>query len=323
MKGTTKICLIIAAALILTGCVIFGGVMTALKWDFLELSTSKYETNSYVINESFKDIRIVTDTADVELVPSEAAESSVTCYGQKGLNHSVKVKDGALVIELEDTRKWYEHIGINFGSPKITVYIPKGQYGAFSLKATTGDVLLPKDFSFACIDISENTGDVTSYASASADVKIKTTTGDICIENVSAGSIELSVSTGDVKASGVACGGDFKVTVSSGTAVITDVACGSFISDGDTGDITMNSVIATGKLDIERDTGDVKLDGCDASEIFIETDTGDVEGTLLTDKVFITETDTGSVRVPSSVTGGRCEITTDTGDIIIKIAEKK
>jgi len=31
--------------------------------------------------------------------------------------------------------------------------------------------------------------------------------------------------------------------------------------------------------------------------------------------------DTGKKYVPKTVTGGRCEITTDTGDIIIKIAE--
>jgi len=40
---------------------------------------------------------------------------------------------------------------------------------------------------------------------------------------------------------------------------------------------------------------------------------------LLTDKVFITKTDTGSINVPDSITGGRCEIKTDTGDIKITV----
>ena len=63
----------------------------------------------------------------------------------------------------------------------------------------------------------------------------------------------------------------------------------------------------------------VVLDGCDAAEIFVKTDTGDVTGTLLSEKVFVTTTDTGKVEVPRSVSGGRCEITTDTGDIRISI----
>ena len=70
---------------------------------------------------------------------------------------------------------------------------------------------------------------------------------------------------------------------------------------------------------IERSTGDVELNGCDASEIFIQTDTGDVEGTLLSDKIFITHTDTGRVKVPSTLLGGKCEIYTDTGNILFEI----
>jgi DUF4097 and DUF4098 domain-containing protein YvlB len=63
----------------------------------------------------------------------------------------------------------------------------------------------------------------------------------------------------------------------------------------------------------------VKFERCDASELYIELDTGDVTGSLLSDKVFIAQSDTGRVNVPKSVTGGRCEITTDTGDIKITV----
>ena len=66
-------------------------------------------------------------------------------------------------------------------------------------------------------------------------------------------------------------------------------------------------------------TGNVNFDGSDAAEIFVKTSTGKVTGNFLTDKVFITQTDTGTVAVPKTVTGGRCKIATDTGDIEIKI----
>ena len=62
------------------------------------------------------------------------------------------------------------------------------------------------------------------------------------------------------------------------------------------------------------------LSDCDASEIFVKTDTGDVRGTLLSEKVFIIKTSAGDVSVPETVTGGKCEISTDTGDIKIGIS---
>lgn len=73
---------------------------------------------------------------------------------------------------------------------------------------------------------------------------------------------------------------------------------------------------------LERDTGDIEFDGCDADAIYVKTDTGSVMGTFLTDKEFVTDTDTGSVDVPKSVTGGRCEISTDTGNIRVKISRE-
>ena len=39
------------------------------------------------------------------------------------------------------------------------------------------------------------------------------------------------------------------------------------------------------------------------------------------DKVFITDTSTGNISVPKTITGGKCEITTSTGDIRISIKE--
>ena len=51
----------------------------------------------------------------------------------------------------------------------------------------------------------------------------------------------------------------------------------------------------------------------------VNTSTGDVNGTLLSEKIFITDTSTGRVSVPKTTSGGKCEITTSTGDINIGI----
>ena len=321
MSRKTKIWFITAVFLVFVGCVIFGGVMTMFKWDFTKLSTIKYETSDFEINKDYKNISIVTKTADILFVPSEHSKTSVVCYDQKNMKHLVTVEDGTLVIEIEDTRKWYEYIGINFGTPKITVYIPQGEYGTLLVNSSTGDVEIPKEFKFENIDISASTGDIKDYASALEIIKLKTSTGNICTEGISAGSLELSASTGKIIAKDISCVGDVKTKVSTGKTNITDIKCKNVVSNGGTGDVYLKNVLADEMLSVERDTGDVSMVDCDAAELFVKTSTGDVIGTLLSEKVFIAESDTGRVNVPKSITGGKCEIVTDTGDINISIQE--
>lgn len=298
---------------------LFVGVMTYLQWDFTKLSTVKYDTQEHKIYAPFDNISVVTNTADVTFVPSPNEESTVTCFEQQKVKHTVVVKDGTLCIEVTDTRKWYEHIGLDFHTPKITVFIPRGKCGALSVKGSTGDVEIPSDFIFESIDLSQSTGNVISDASAVGAMKIRTSTGDIRLQNLSAGSLSLSVSTGKIAVSDATCRDQAEITVSTGRAELTDITCRELLSDGDTGDLTLRNVVATDKFTLERDTGDIRLEDCDASELWMKTDTGDITGTLLSDKVFLTETDTGKISVPKTVTGGRCEITTDTGDIDIII----
>jgi len=255
-------------------------------------------------------------------LPSENAESAVVCLEQKKLKHSVTVMDNTLIIRLTDTRAWYEHIGISFKTPKITVYLPREEYGTLQIKSHTGDVNVPGDFKFDSMDISESTGDVTNHASVLNGMKIQTSTGNITVRNVSAGKLELSVTTGKITASDVSCAGEIKVSVSTGDAKLTNISCDSFRSNGNTGELSLKDVIATGSFAIVRSTGDVEFDGCDAAEIVIRTSTGDIEGSLLSEKVFSTKTDTGEVEVPRSTSGGKCELRTTTGDIEVEIGRK-
>jgi len=317
MSKAAKIWIITAFSLILIGCIVFVGVMTVLKWDFTKLSTGKYETNRHGISEDFSSISIISDTADISFAVAESC--AVECHEQKNMKHSVSVKDGVLTIELSDTRKWYEFVGSNFNASSLTVYLPQKEYSLLNIKESTGDVDIPSDLKFEGIDIEVSTGDIECYASVSDKIKIKTTTGKINIEDISAGEVDLSVSTGNVSASRVICGGDFSVKVSTGKSNLSDISCKNLTSSGSTGDISLKNVIAEEMLTVKRSTGKVNFDSSDATEIFIKTDTGDVVGSLLSNKIFITNTDTGHIDTPSSVSGGRCEITTDTGNIKITV----
>ncbi len=314
-----KTWLIIAFSLIFIGGIFFGGIMTMLKWDFTKLSTSKCITNSYDITDDYKNISITNTSADIVFVPCEDSKSSVVCHEWENAKCSVTVKDNTLIIEMNDTRRWYEYIGFSFDTPKITVAIPKGEYGTLSIKGKTGDANIPKDFIFKSIDISKTTGDITNCASALEGIKLETTTGDISAKNISANSLDLSVSTGKIIAESITCNSDIKLTVSTGDVNIANVQCENIYSDGSTGDLVFKNAISKGKFSISRSTGDVIFKGCDANEIFVKVTTGDVKGNLLSEKLFVTNTSTGDVNVPKTTSGGKCEITTSTGDIKITI----
>ncbi|MBE6668016.1 MAG: DUF4097 domain-containing protein [Ruminococcaceae bacterium] len=319
MNNAKKIWLIVAASLVVIGLLTVVVVMSIFGWDFKKLNSVKYETNTHIISDEFEKISIDTTTADIVFIPSTDGERRVECCEMKKAKHMVFVEDGALNVKVEDTRKWYDFLGINFGSAKITVYMPADEYNSLYINSSTGDVEIPNNFSFGSIDVSVSTGDVRCMASASGEMKIETTTGDITVGGARAASASLFVTTGDVKASNLAVDGDVIIGVSTGDINLTDVTCKNFVSRGSTGDVTLNRVIANESLSVHRSTGNVNLDSCDASELYIKTTTGDVLGSLLTEKVFIASANTGDVDVPKTVNGGRCEINTTTGDIRITI----
>lgn len=282
MKNKVNLWLLIGGGLILFGGIIFVITMSFLDWDFKKLSTVEYETNEYEINEAFKNISIDTSTTDIILLPSEDGKAKVVAYEEEKINHTAKVEDGTLKIEITDSRNWYEKLRLfNFDSSKLTVYLPKASYESLKIDSSTGDI---------CVD-----------GAFYAEMNIKASTGDIeLLDAACIGKISIEVSTGDISAS--------------------TVTCNEFTATGSSGDITLDNVIATSKMQIKTGTGDISLDRCDSYDINLKTTTGDIEGSLLTGKIFDADASTGDVSVPPNVTdGGICKIRTSTGDIDIAI----
>lgn len=319
MSKAVKVWLTIATVLVVLGVLIFGVVMTINHWDFSRLGTVKYETNTYEFDEAFRDLSIHTDAADLLFVPSDDETCKVVCYERQMMHHTVEVKNGTLYIRAVDANAWYESIGITLETPKITVYLPQREYSALSIDGSVGTVELPDAFSFESVEISGDTASILCRASVSKQLKIKLDVGDIQLENLSAGSLNLTSDTGDVSVTSVTCAKEIQVEVDTGSARLTDVQCGSLTAIADTGDLLLEQVTATDAMTLQSEVGAVQFDGCDAGELYIVTDTGDVTGTLLSEKVFLVESDTGDIDVPKTVTGGVCEIRTDTGDVQITL----
>lgn len=320
MKRTAKIMLITAAVLIVAGVLLIGGAMAANHWDLSLLNDANYETNTVMIDDAFKSISIDCDTEDVVFRAASDGKCSVIFCERENEKHSASVKDGTLSIGVAEKGKWYDSFTLfSNASPSITVCLPQREYASLVIKESTGDISIPSDFAFEGIEIAVSTGDVECLASASGAIRVGTSTGKIRMNGVSAGTLSLRVTTGRVELRSVACEGELELNVGTGKAFLTDISCGRFVTGGDTGDLHLENVVAAGLISIERSTGDVELTSCDAGELQIKTDTGDVTGTLRSEKVFIARSDTGRIDVPETVSGGKCAITTDTGDIKIQI----
>ena len=320
MKTATKVFLVVAALLVLVGALLFVGVMAKNDWNFASLGKDDYETNTYPVTEDFQSISISSDTENITFLPSEDGTCRVEIVERKDEPHTVVVRENALRIERAEDRKWSASFSLfSFTMPEIKVWLPKSEYTALYIEESTGYIDIPGDFRFGQIDVTASTGAVTCRASVSGELRIGTDTGNIEVRDLSAGALKLSVSTGRVKVDSVSCEGAVEVEVTTGKTELTDVTCGSLSSEGSTGAIALKNVVAAGSMNIRRDTGDVRFEGCDAAELDIETDTGDVTGSLLTEKVFIARSDTGRIKVPETTTGGKCKVSTDTGDIEIQI----
>ena len=178
------------------------------------------ETHEYEILENFKDIKITTDTADIQFILSEKPNSFIVCEEEKNAKHSVIVKENTLRIEVDDNKKWYEYLDINFCTPKITVYLEKSVYGNISLETDTGNILLDNIIATGKLATETETGNVNFEACDASEVFIKTDTGNVT--------------------------GSF----------LTDKVV---FAESDTGNIDIPKVIADEKCEIITDTGNIKI----------------------------------------------------------------
>ena len=283
MSKATKVSIIVAACLVVAGAAILAVSAAANGVGVLGSGLDNYTENTYEPGGGFDNISIDTRITDIEFAPSDDGKCRIVCLENEKLRHYADVSDGTLSVISADNRQWYERLLFSFSHPRMTVYLPEKEYKDLLIRTETGNIKLPAGFTFGDIEIDGSTADVSCAAWASQDIKVSLSTGNIVLENISAANAELSASTGNI--------------------VLTDV-------------------IASGKLNVNSGTGDVRIERSDAKEISVKTSTGSVTGTLLSEKVFNAETSTGDVSVPKTASGGRCDISTSTGDIRIQIADK-
>lgn len=315
MKKSKKITIVAAAITVAAGLIISFGAMCAMGFDFRKMNTVSFTVNTYQVDEDFSGISVEGAESDIRLLPSEDGSCRVVCNESDKIYHSVSVKDGVLTVTRTDTRKWYEHIGIYWGRMEITVYLPGNEYESVYVKSLSGNITVPKDFTFGDADIRNTSGNVNFSADVKNGLSAETVSGDVYVVNTAPKDLSVKSTSGDVKLSSVKTGGELKIKTVSGDIELGGAECQNITAESTSGDTEFSMAYASEKISIQSVSGEVELHGCDGDSVWIKTVSGDVSGSFLTEKVFITDTQSGDVEVPVSSTGGKCEIKTTSGDI--------
>ena len=282
MKSSRNL-IIAGIVLVAAGVLLCGGTFAYLGFDMSRLSTADLVTNTYEVDEDFKDIKLTADAEDVILISSDEGNCRVECTEPAKSPHDVKVENGILTVASSRLNLTFCDMAFIPHKMETRIYLPKREYERLSVESDKGRIDIPEDFNFEDIGIDSDIGDIICMASVKGDIRINTDVGKVSLK---------------------------------------DLTCTNLSVKGDTGKIELDGVVASGRFDIETDVGAISFKGCDANEIHAGTATGNIEGTLLTDKTFITRNHTGKVEVPDSRGGGRCELSTDTGNIRIEVTGK-
>lgn len=274
-------------------------------------------TREETLTDDFKTVEIDTDTSDIVILPSENGECKLVCSEQDGIVHTATVRDSKLIIEVSDNRHWFNTLFIT--KMGVTLYLPRAEYQALILETDTGNITLDGEFTVDAVEASSDTGNIMIKGIACTSLVAKSDTGNTGIHDIlSTTLIKLEGDTGNAVI-GDCKTNELHVSSETGEVNIDTCKCTILGISVDTGNVNLINVIAEGKFDITSTTGDVRFTSCDAASVFVTTNTGNVKGSFLTDKVIFADTDTGDVDIPKLTSGGKCEITTDTGDIKITI----
>ncbi len=335
-KSTTA--LIVAVCLIVAGIAIALAAFSMAGFEFDNLSTDSYVEVEHAVEGDFEHIFIATQVHNIELYLAEDGVCKVVGDESDSIRIKVECDGTSLVIKTEDTRKWYNFIGLSFGEPSLRLYLTESAFTSLTAASDTGHINVPEDFFFTRSSVATHTGAIVFRARIEEMLDMSSDTGSISASKQELSKLEAEASTGKITLENIKAENGVRVKTSTGKIELHEIECNSLNAQLSTGSVTLKNIRAeadirvttsTGKvalvncismdMHIVTSTGDVIFDGSDAESITVKTDTGDVEGSILTPKIFTTETDTGKVRVPQSANGGRCKIKTDTGDIIITI----
>ncbi len=320
MKKSTKIFLIVSAALIVLGVALMG-----IGYSFGgNLNRSRLKPVHHSIRGEFTSIDIALSSADVIISPSGDDKAYAVCMEDGKTYYNLKVENGILKLSETDRRNWFDNMGVFYGKRTVNLYLPKAEYDDIKVLSASGDIACEKgDFTFKNAKLNSSSGEIKFGVKVLGDIKAATSSGDIEIKGSTPKSVGISTDSGEITLSGVVAGETVKADAKSGKIKLKDCKADNVNIKSNSGEIKMTDCNFSSVVNIKSTSGDIKLSYCDAAAFKLESNSGDVGGILLSNKIFNVKTNSGNVKLPDSVKdGGECEIKTKSGDIEFFIVVK-
>lgn len=296
MKKGKKITLIVAGCLVLLGLILAGAGMAAIGFEPNRLSAADYHTEHYEITEAFQNISISGADSDVHLYPSESDTCKVVYTEDKDVPLEIAVEEGTLDIRRQPGPTWQVQFGIYLGETGVSVYLPKEQYDSLEIHTSSGNITVSDGIEVGSATVQSTSGEIEILSSPNGKQTVSTQSGNIHIADGEPESLQVQSTSGDITLENGKVNASIQMKSSSGG-------------------MTLTQVIVTGPICLQSTSGDIELNSCDGEELEIQTTSGNVSGTLLSEKVFQIATSSGTVDAPYSGSGGKCKITTTSGDV--------
>ena len=272
--GTRKIMIITAVALLAVGGITCGVTYAALGHDLRGVSSADCVTNTHFVEDSFDNIEINVDTADIIFEKAEDGKCRVECYEYDDEIHDVIVDSNKLKINVKSKKK------IRFGfyteDPKVTLYLTEDAFKNINIETDTGDTKFG-DISADDIKIETDTGDIRlSNVTVTGDFSVQSDTGDVDLKGLSSEKAVIDTDTGDVRLADVTVTGEFKIDTDTGDVAFDKCDAGSIHVESDTGDVK-GTLLSDKVFTTTTDTGDVKVPNTSTGgSCEIKTSTGDI-----------------------------------------------
>ncbi len=286
-----KILLIIAAAALLLGLVLFLIALAISGWNIHALSNSVIESKTYTEPSEiqFDTLKLDFENTEIAVQLDPNAAGITLTYPQRldkkqNKKNEITITENGSTLTVSEKSIWHQNLLSlwDFEKAQVTLILPTERAYDLTLKTANGSIVL--------------TGNITNARS----VNLRTANGRI-----------------DTAAATIHCNGELKAKTANGMMIFGKVQAASLSADADNGMIELiTDTEISEKLSLSTNNGKVVIKGkLSANEIELRSDNGNIicEKSLQA-TVIRADTDNGNVRI-GMIHAKEISLSTDNGDL--------
>ncbi len=306
MHKGTKIAVIIAAVLLVVGCVM-AGIGYAVSGGNLTVAYEVKEKHEKHFSDEVSKIEVELRTERVELYVISGDEYVVEYYDNARKYFDVELDGDTLRVVRNSVRvKWYENIHIGFEEPIVDVRIgvPAEFYGEVELSTGSGGISVEGLTLERPLKLSAGSGGIGVNNVYCSELTASTGAGGIGIDRVSViKDVSMTTDSGGIRIEGLRCGKEFKAEAGSGAIRLEDCSADKVRLETTSGSINFEDFYYGISAYIRAGSGGVRGEFTGSEDDYsIRSDTGSgscnlPERTDNGDKVLDVSTGSGSIKI--------------------------